>query len=416
MWSAAALAVEPSLTLTDAQHLALQRSGQLAARDFSVSASRSMAVAAGQLPDPVLRAGIDSVPINGADRFSLTNESMTTRYIGVSQEVTSGDKRELRARHYTLEARKELAQKTVATAAIERDTARAWLDRYYAEATARVIARQRDQVKLEIRAAEGAYRAGRGSQADILAARSLLADFDNRASETQRRVLNATTMLVRWIGETASKSLSTKPDTDRIRLNPATLDTQLAHHPEIDVLTMQEDIAVNDARLAKANKKSDWSVSLSYGQRGPAYSNLVSIGVSIPFQWDQKNRQDQELSAKLALVGRARAERQDTLFAQVAATRSLINEWTNDRERYRRYERELIPLAADRITVLRSAYRSGKASLADVLAARRNEIDVRIQALQLAAQTDQLWAQLNFLFPTDGADAHSSMTVNEEIR
>lgn len=413
-WSAAAFAAGPTLTLADAQHRAIEVSRQLAAQDFSVSASHDMAIAAGQLPDPVLSAGIENLPINGPDRFSLANDFMTTRYVGVSQEMTSGDKRELRARHYTLEAQKERAEKTVATAAIERDTALAWLDRYYAEATARVITEQQHQAKREIRAAESAYRGGLGSQADILAARSTLAQFDDRASEVQRRIRNATTMLTRWIGKAAAMPLADKPATDHIRLDPATLDTQLAHHPEIAVLTKQEDMAVNDARLAKANKKSDWSVSLTYGQRGPAYSNMVSIGVSIPFQWDQKNRQDRELSAKLALVEKARAERQDKLFSHIAETRSLINEWTNDRERHQRYEHELTPLARDRTTALRSAYRGGKASLAQVLAAQRDEVDVRIQALQLAADTDQLWARLNFLFPIDSAGAPMNMTVKKE--
>ena len=34
-----------------------------------------------------------------------------------------------------------------------------------------------------------------------------------------------------------------------------------------------------------------------------------------------------------------------------------------------------------------------------MLLARRNEIDVRLQALQLEIDTARLWAQLNFLFP-----------------
>jgi hypothetical protein len=35
-----------------------------------------------------------------------------------------------------------------------------------------------------------------------------------------------------------------------------------------------------------------------------------------------------------------------------------------------------------------------------VLAARRAEIDLRLQALQLEAATAQIWAQLNFLYPS----------------
>lgn len=36
-----------------------------------------------------------------------------------------------------------------------------------------------------------------------------------------------------------------------------------------------------------------------------------------------------------------------------------------------------------------------------MLPARRNEIELRIEALQLEMETARLWAQLNFLFPDD---------------
>jgi len=414
--SAGAYAAEPPLTLADAQRRAVERSRQLTAQDFAVSASRDMAVAAGQLPDPVLKLGIDNLPVNGPDRFSLTNDFMTMRRIGVMQEITRADKRQLRAERFNDDAEKTVAEKNATTAAIERDTALAWLDRYYAEAMAAVIAEQGSQAKLEIQSAEGAYRAGRGNQADVFAARSALAMFDDRNSDIQRRIRNAKTMLARWIGGAADLPLAGKPAIDAIRLDPATLDTQLAHHPQIAVLDRREDIAVTEAKLAQANKKADWSVELAYQQRGPAYSNMVSVGVSIPLQWDQKNRQDRELSSKLAAVEQVKAEREDALRMHVAETRSMINEWENDRERQARYERELIPLANDRTRAAIAAYRGNKASLADVLSARRNEIDVRIQALQLATDTARLWAQINFLFPTNDGAAHAAMFTNKDVK
>jgi hypothetical protein len=322
---------EAPLTLAEARHLAIDRSRQLAAQDHAASASRDMAVAARQLPDPVLKVGVDNLPVSGSDRYSLTSDFMTMRRVGVMQEFTRADKRELRASRFEREAEKTLAEKEMTAAAIERDTALAWLDRYYAEAMAAVIAEQGAQARLEMLAAEGAYRAGRGSQADLFVARSALVMFDDRASEFQRRIRNATTMLARWIGAAADMPLAGQPVTESIRLDPAMLDTQLAHHPHIAVLTKQEEIAQNDAQLAQANKKSDWSVEVAYQQRGPAYSNMISVGVSIPLQWDQKKRQDRELSAKLAVVEQARAERDETMREQLAEVRTMINEWENDR-------------------------------------------------------------------------------------
>ncbi|RXZ32330.1 heavy metal resistance protein CzcC [Oxalobacteraceae bacterium CAVE-383] len=405
-------ATDAPLTLAEAQRRAIARSQQLTAQGYAVTASYDMAIAAKQLPDPVLKAGIDNLPVNGADRYSVGNDFMTMRRVGVMQEVTRADKLQLRADRYELNAQKTLAEKTVTTAAIERDTALAWLDRYYAEAMAAVIAEQGEQAKLEIQSAEGAYRAGRGSQADIFAARSALAMFDDRASEIQRRIRNANTMLVRWVGDIADGRLAEKPSTDTIRLDPATLDGELAHHPDIAVLNKQVEVAETDAKLARANEKSDWTVEVAYQQRGSAYSNMVSVGVSVPIQWDRANRQDRELSSKLAMVDQAKYERADMLRAHVAETRSMIEEWNNDRERSARYEHELIPLANQRTLASVTAYRGGKTGLADVLAARRNDIDIRIQALQLAADTDRLWAKLNFLIPTDDAMGGMNKDIN----
>ncbi|MBC7452597.1 MAG: TolC family protein [Massilia sp.] len=401
-----AVAADPPLTLAHARHLAIERSRQLAGQDHAAAAARDMAVAAAQLPDPVLKAGVDNVPVTGSDRFNVSNDFMTMRRIGVTQEITRADKRRLRGERFGREAEKSLAEKDVMAAAIERDTALAWLERYYAEAMAALIVEQGAQAQLEVQAAEGAYRAGRGTQADLVAARSTLASFDDRASESELRVRNATIMLARWIGPAANLPLAGQPAVDTIRIDAVNLEAQFAHHPQIAVLVQQENIAQAEAQLAQANKKPDWSVEVAFQQRGPAYANMVSLGVSIPLQWDRQHRQDRELSSKLSLVEQARAQRDETLRTHVAETRTMINEWENKRARSARYGRELIPFAQQRTAAQLSAYRGGKATLADVLAARRNDIDVRLQALQLDAETARLWAQLNFLWPENGANAH----------
>ncbi len=416
LFSSAPQAAQPPLTLQSAQRTALERSRQLVAQDFAIASARERAIAAAQLPDPVVKLGVDNLPVSGADRFSLTRDFMTMARVGLMQELTRPDKRQLRADRFEREADKALAQKLAAAATTERDTALAWLDTYYAEAMAAVIYEIATQSKLEIQAAEGAYRAGRGNQADVITAQSARVAFEDRASEARRKVLNARAILARWVGDAAELPLSGEPAIDVIRLDPATLDTDLAHHPQIAVLNRQEDIAAAEVRIAQVNRKSDWTVELAYQQRGPSYSNMISVGVSIPWQWDQKNRQDRELSSKLAMVEQARAERDEMLRAHVAETRALINEWENGRERQARYQRDLIPLASARIEAVITAYRGGKSSLGDVLAARRNEIDVRIQALQLAADTARTWAQINFLFPTDAHGLHPAAIKQGETK
>jgi outer membrane protein TolC len=407
LWSCAALALlsmsaqAQSLSLQEAQRRAVGRSQQVLAQDAAVSASREMAVAAGQLPDPVLKMGIDNLPVNGPDQFSVARDFMTMRRIGIMQELTRGEKRALRAQRYTLEAEKSDTEKAAALASVERNTALAWLDRYYTEAMGRVIAEQTDQVRSEIVAAEASYRGGRGAQADVIAAHSTLAALEDRASENRRRISTAKTNLARWIGDGADMPLAQKPPIDTIVLDQRALETELTHHPEIAALAKQEEIASSEARLAQASSTPDWSVEIAYQQRGPTFSNMVSVSVSVPLPWDRANRQDREIASKLALAEQARAQREEMLRAHVGEVRSMIAEWENGRERLARYARDLIPLAGERAKAALAGYQGGKTTIADLLLARRNETEIRTQAVQLEMEVARLWAQLNFLVPTD---------------
>src|SRR5438067_7542562 len=186
------IGADPPLTLAEAQRIAVARSRGLAAQDAAVTASREMAVAAGQLPDPVATLGINNLPVDGPDAFSLTRDFMTMRSIGLMQELTRGEKREARAERFEREADKTLAERAASVASIERDTALAWLDRYYAEAMQRAVAEQVAQARLEIEAAEAAYRAGRGNLADALSARAALVVLDDRACALARKLPGAT--------------------------------------------------------------------------------------------------------------------------------------------------------------------------------------------------------------------------------
>src|SRR5882672_8975759 len=288
---AATAAQAQELTLADAQRRAVARSQQLVGQDSAIAAAREMAVAAGQLPDPVLKLGVDNLPVSGEDRFSLTRDFMTMRRIGVMQELTRGEKRDLRAQRFEREAEKAIAEKGMVTASIERGTALAWLERYYAEQMSMVVAEQIEQVKREIAAAEAVYRGGRGSQADVIGAHSTLAGLEDKASELRRRVLVGKTNLARWMGEGADAPLAALPEMKSVRLDEATLDQDLLHHPEMAVLAKQEEIAVAEAKIAQASSTPDWTLEVAYQQRGPLFSNMVSVGVSVPLPWDRANRQ-----------------------------------------------------------------------------------------------------------------------------
>jgi outer membrane protein TolC len=400
-----------SLSLESALKLAQTRSSLLIAQDNAATASREMAVSAGQLPDLTLKLGINNLPVTSSDRFSLSRDFMTMRSIGVMQEFTRYDKREARAARYEREAQVADAGRTLTVANLQRETAMAWLERYYSERMREVLTQQRDEAKLQIEAADTAYRTGKGSQADVFAARSAVAQIEDRMAQADRQVLAANTRLLRWIGDAAAQPLDRLPAMDKPGVELTLLDTVVAHHPQIAVLKRQEDVAQADVEIAKTNKHADWSAELMFSQRGSAFSNMISINLSVPLQWDQKNRQDRELAAKLALVEQARAQTEEITREHAAEIRGMVIEWQSNRERLTRHDSSLIPLTSERTRAALAAYRGGAGSLTTVLEARRSEIDARMERLRLAMDTARLWAQLNYLNPEGHSDAPIAATV-----
>jgi outer membrane protein TolC len=392
---------QQALSLDRALQLAQSRSHQLNAQGAAATASRDMAVAAGQLPDPTLKLGVNNLPINGEDRFSLTRDFMTMRSVGVMQEITRSDKLKARSARFNREAEAAEASRAVALANLRRDTAMAWLDRYHQERMLELLRAQRAEAGLQIDAAEAAYRGGRGTQADAIAARAMVAQIDDRVRQAERQVGTAKIKLARWVGDDAAQALDAPPSLEAVHLDLARLENQLAHHPQIALAGKQEEVARADVDVAQSNQRADWSVELMVSQRGPAYSNMVSVNVSVPLQWDPKNRQDRALSAKLAVAEQMRAQREETTREQVANARMGLQEWQSNRERLAHHDSDLIPLSLERTRAATAAYRGGSGPLASVLEARRMEIDTRMDRLRLAMETAALWAQLAYLMPAE---------------
>ena len=392
---------QAALTLDQALRAAQAWSRQLVAQDASAAASRQMAIAASQLPDPVLKAGLNSLPVSGADRFSVARDSFTMATVGVAQEFTRADKRKARSGRFDREADLADAGRAVALANLRRDTAIAWLNRLFQERIRETLQTQRSEADLQIEAAQAAYRGGRGTQTDVIAARSALAQIDDRIFQAERQLVTAKTQLARWVGADANQALGPPPPLATLRFDEKSLDGEWSHHPQVALLLRQEALAQAEVDIAQANQRADWSVELTYSQRSSAYSNMVSVNLAIPLQWDRKNRQDREVSSRLALVEQAQAQREESTREHGAQVVGWLQEWRTNRDRLAHYDKALLPLARERTHAATAAYRGGGGLLSAALEARRMEIDTRLDKLRLEMETAGLWAQLNYLLPAD---------------
>ena len=188
-----------ALSLTEALVIADRESSLLAAQRSAITAAEATTASARELPDPKLKLGIDNLPADGPDRYSLTRDFMTMRKIGVAQEFVRGEKREIKGRRAENELYREQALLGDARAALRRDVALPWLERYFAERMAAVVDEQYAETDLQRETLQAGLRAGKAQPADLLAVQDSLQSLLDRRAEYRRHAARATAMLSRWL-------------------------------------------------------------------------------------------------------------------------------------------------------------------------------------------------------------------------
>lgn len=273
-----------------------------------------------------------------------------------------------------------VAKKSATSVDIARETALAWLECYYVEQMARIADDQRKFAEVELEASERMYWAGRVSQSEFYGARSMLATLEDKWSELTHRSRAARIALKRWVGDAGDSPLSALPDMDRIRLTARGLEGDLARQPDIVLLEKQTEPGASDLSIVHADTRS-----------AP------------------------EIAVKIANPDEARAAGDEKLRAKVAEMRVLIDAWQHARDRRTRYARDVLPLARERTLATVVAYRGGKATLTDVLAARRAEIDAKMQSVEVERDVARMWAQLNFALPETLPTAAPKISAGESV-
>ncbi|WP_244256358.1 TolC family protein [Burkholderia gladioli] len=394
--SAAALA-PPPFTLEAALQSAAERSAAMQAAQASVRASGEAAVKAGQLPDPTLKAGVDNLPVTGGQRYTIGQDFMTMRRIGIEQQWVSRDKRRLRTALADQRTGRERAGYLMELATVRQQTATAWLDAAYAKAALALREQLAARMDEELAATRAAYRGGAkaGGAADVVAAQALQAQARDQVLAARQALQSALIALSRWTARPVGDVAGAPPAPESY---VSSLPPEALRLAQPTLIAASDDIAVAEAdtAVATSERKPDWTWEIAYQQRGGAYSNMVSIGVSIPLPINRRDRQDRDVAEKAELASKARLGYEDTERQVEADIRNDSAVLSSGRERIAELRAALLPAAAQRVQLADAAYRAGTGSLADSFAARRAQLDAELQVLDLQREVSRTWARLEY--------------------
>ena len=395
-----ALAAPSEVSLNEVVERAVERAPLLAARRSQVESALQESRRAGALPDPMLMVGIDNLPVTGADAFDARVDDMTMKKIGLRQEFPARSKREAQrtlALRRTDEAR---AQAQAEQLNVRQAAANAWVDLWAAQRELAALTSLREQAQLAAQLSKARVKGGTEPVADALAAQAAVIELDNRLEGLRAKAQAAQAELVRWTGEDVAKVPDEAPDFATLPVSEAQLLAALDRLAPLLQVAAQVETAAAEIDAARAERRSDWSLAASYGQRAGGRSDMVMLEFGIGLPLFTRNRQDRGISAREADYQAALATREDLRRQQAARIRAGIAQWQGFKRQVSLYEESLLPLASDRSATALAAYRGG-APLRPWLDARRDELEAHLAHVEHLAELGRAWAALAYLLPQE---------------
>lgn len=362
---------------------------------LKVDAARSEAKAAGQLPDPTLSVGVENFPVSGPAAGRLSADSMTMRTIGVEQAAPSGAKR----RAQRDRARSDIAFVEAASSVAIREvrvlTALAWLDLYYARRRLEAIDRILETLGPLLVSADAGVASGGSRPAQAIETGQSKAALEDQRSELLAATARARAELARWTGDPDADA---RGDPPVFAVDAAALRADLNRNPTLRAYDAGERQAQADVRLARAEKRPDWSFGVTYGRRDASYGDMVSATATVSLPLFGERRQDPMIAARLADADRVRVEREAARRALLARLESDLADHAAHHERWMRASTVLLPLARQRADLETASYGAGRADLADVLDAFTELAGVQLETLDREAMAARDGARIRLTY------------------
>nr|WP_318382807.1 TolC family protein [uncultured Enterobacter sp.] len=384
-------------TLTAAQRY----SADLSASRNASHALDAMAESARELPDPKLKFGIENLPVQGNNDRRFTREGMTMQRVGVMQSYVSAEKRERKAQTLLAESQSVRAKADATRAALQRDTAQAWLDlalsTHALDAARKLVAETAQQQGVQ----KASVAAGGSAPESVLALQMTLSAMRDKLTLAQRDVEIAQTRLMQLTGQTVTAVSGALPHYERLPADEKTLEEGVLQHPEIIAATREANTAKARSAQSAIAAIPDVEVEIYYGRRAQGNDDLAGVMFTVDLPLFQSHRQDKDYAAEVSRTLQANDQLAQIERDHVAQVRSLLAEYRAAQTLWQRQREEILPLLSQRLTLMSAQYRAGQSELPALLEARRSLLDTELAANQAEKEMARRWAAIRWLIPQE---------------
>lgn len=421
---------EPRLTLSQAISFALEHDPWLSGSRFDQQATEAKAESAYQLPDPKFSLALANLP---TDTFDFEQEAMTQLIVGVSQSYPRGNSRQLKRQQLYQQSERQPLLRREREAKLALTVTQLWLDAYLSRESVRLIEQDMalfDQLA-DISMARYTSALGRTRQQDLIQAQLEQIRITDRLTRLQQKRDVAEQKLLEWLlpsfSETGQDIYIAEAYSDELpRLSPISpgilqakditnreLADYFVHHPLVQALDQNIEMAGTGVQLAKQKYKPQWGVNASYGYRGETpdgrdRADLFSAAVTVSMPLFSSTAQDKEVEAAIASQEKIRTERSLMIRQMMSAFRSAQAQISRLDQRQQLYQDKLLPQVKRQAKAALNGYESDNGSFTEVIRARISELNTRIEYLDIQVEQLRQIAQLNYVLTTTAPESDAT--------
>ena len=388
------------LGLNEVERLALREDPSVEVVKANRLALDELSVAAEQLPDPLLKLGVMSLP---TDTFNLGQEAMTQVQVGLIQKFPRGHTRALSAQQ--IRQRSEGLDETVVEQKLRilLDVREQFLETIKQQHLLTINAEAIRVFSELADVTQDYYATGKVNQEDVFQASVEVAKVEERAQRILQQEDRARARLATWIGEVAYQDLAHDWPPLGTPSSDAVIQENLKNHPRI--LALNKNIAASETgvELARQKYKPEFSLDVTYGGRGgtgpdgTSRPDLLSAMVVMDLPLFHKNRQDRVTAASIAQSSAAMYTRDDVYRRMLREIDLYASTLRRQQVRFTLFSTILVPESEASSVASFEAYQSSVGDLTTLLRAQITEFELRLDQARLQAEILKTQARLLYL-------------------
>jgi len=401
--SGVCLAVDShSYSLQDLEKIAVEKAPELEQLRSNQVAIEESAVAAGQLSDPKLQAGLINLP---TDTFNTTQENMTQIKFGIVQNFPRGSSLAIKSEQQQLLAVGEGQKHQAIEAKILRIVRMNWLELYYLLSARKILNDAKKVFAHLVKVTTSTLSVGKGNQHDVLRAQLDLTQVESQLIQIEEYIQKVRARLARLVGAETSNSVYPN-DLPKwpAPSDKTTLHARINQHPIIQKDDSLIAASRKEVELSKELNKPAWSLGLQYSFRqghatmsSKRRADFIGVQLTTELPFFTSDRQDRKVAASMARHSASKSQKAINLLDLSLKLSEYSAIWVQLKKQESLYKNRLVPEAKQYAKATLTAYENRQIDFPTVARAYDKELMVSLQSLRIMINRYQARVSLLYL-------------------